>query len=49
VQLEPAFLDRVFEAGAELAALAAERKQEWCINLLDVDAPVLYRLADRSA
>jgi hypothetical protein len=34
VQLEPALLDSMTDAGAELAALAAEREQERRVDLL---------------
>jgi hypothetical protein len=43
VQLEPALLDRVSDAGAELAALAPEGKHEGCVDLLYLDAAVLDR------
>lgn len=41
MELEPAFLDGIGEAGAELAASAAERDHERRVDALDVDAAVL--------
>jgi hypothetical protein len=40
VQLEPALFGCVFDAGAELAALAAQREQERGVGLFDMDAAV---------
>jgi len=46
MQFEPAFLDRVANAGAEFraGALAAVLRQERRVDLLDVDAAVLHWL-----
>ncbi|MCK1324699.1 hypothetical protein [Bradyrhizobium sp. 156] len=44
MKIEPALLDRVSEASAELAAAATQREHERRVDLLDVDAAVLDRL-----
>lgn len=46
MQLEPAVLDRMLDAGAEFRTgpLAAALREERVIDLFDVDAPVLYGL-----
>jgi hypothetical protein len=43
VHLQPAALDRKFEARAVLGRAAAVTEEERLVDLLDVDAP-LYRL-----
>ncbi|MGY8677116.1 hypothetical protein Q2941_04790 [Bradyrhizobium sp. UFLA05-153] len=41
MQLEPAALDRVFDAGAELRPAGLQRVEERRVDLLDMDAAVL--------
>lgn len=49
MQFEPALRDRVFEPGTELAAAGLEREQEWRVDPLDVDAPVLDGLVSSAS
>ncbi|WP_158091653.1 hypothetical protein [Bradyrhizobium canariense] len=48
MQLEPALLDSALDAGAELCPACVKRVEEWVVDLLNVDAAVLYRLDSRS-